>query len=117
MSPVNGPLYAMREGKVTYAGSNKGGYDGLGSFGNFIRIEVPVNGEKLTFVYAHLNEVKVKVGDVIAPGQLIGLTGKTGNANEDQIIPHVHIEVQKPNGTKIDPTPFFTTTPKHQTNQ
>lgn len=52
--------------------------------------------------YAHLSEFKVKKGDRITRGQLIGLVGSTGKSTA----PHLHYEVER-NGKKVNPIHFF----------
>ena len=41
-------------------------------------------------VYAHLSELRVKNGDTVKPGQVIGLSGNTGNSTG----PHLHLGVR-----------------------
>jgi uncharacterized protein YraI len=41
-------------------------------------------------LYGHFNERKVKVGDVVTQGQVIGLSGNTGNSTG----PHLHYELR-----------------------
>lgn len=48
--------------------------------------------------YAHMSELYVKQGDKVKKGQILGLSGSTG----DSTGPHLHFEVIK-NGTKINP--------------
>tara|TARA_B110000037_G_scaffold213293_1_gene267576 strand:- start:18902 stop:19873 length:972 start_codon:yes stop_codon:yes gene_type:complete len=52
--------------------------------------------------YAHLSGFKVKKGDRVVRGQLIGLVGSSGKSTA----PHLHYEIEK-NGKKIDPVHFF----------
>ncbi|MES2131646.1 MAG: M23 family metallopeptidase [Bacteroidota bacterium] len=58
-----------------------------GGFGNVIIIR-HYNG--LETVYAHLSKIKVKPGQVVLSGQLIGLGGSTGHSSG----PHLHFEVR-----------------------
>ena len=51
-----------------------------------------------TTVYCHLSEYKVKPGQKVKRGQVIGLVGKTGKVTG----PHVHYEVRL-NGKKVNP--------------
>ncbi|MDF2449338.1 MAG: peptidase [Bacteroidota bacterium] len=58
-----------------------------GAYGNVIIIR-HYNG--LETVYAHLSKLKVKPGEVVVAGQLIGLGGSTGRSSG----PHLHFEVR-----------------------
>jgi murein DD-endopeptidase MepM/ murein hydrolase activator NlpD len=73
-------VVAAFDGMVRIA-SIKGGY------GNVIIIR-HYNG--LETVYAHLSKIKVKPGQVVLAGQLIGLGGSTGRSSG----PHLHFEVR-----------------------
>ena len=68
------------DGKVRIA-ERRGGY------GNVVVIMHP-NG--LETVYAHLSKIKVKEGQVVLSGQMIGLGGSTGHSTGS----HLHFEVR-----------------------
>lgn len=87
--PVGTEVHTTMEGKVAYAGWNNEGY------GNLVIIE---NGQFRTY-YAHLSSVPVKVGQIVKDGDIIGLSGNTGNSTG----PHLHYEIRK-NGVAINPT-------------
>lgn len=73
--------------------------DWLGGYGKTIEID---HGRGLKTLYAHCSELKVKKGDKVQKGQLIGQVGTTGLSSG----PHCHYEVHK-NKKPIDPTPYL----------
>ncbi len=87
--PLGTPVHATMSGKVIYSGWNDQGY------GNLVIVE---NGAYRTY-YAHLSELPAQVGQDVAAGGVIGLSGSTGNSTG----PHVHYEIRQ-NGEQIDPT-------------
>jgi len=67
-----------------------------GRYGNYITIEHP-NG---TFTrYAHLQKVRVSVGQSVTQGEQIGTIGNTGRSTG----PHLHFEIENANGSKMKP--------------
>lgn len=52
-------------------------------------------------IYGHLSDIKVKVGQMLSEGQIVGLSGNTGHSTG----PHLHLGL-KENGHFIDPTPM-----------
>lgn len=56
------------------------------------------------YLYAHMSQRKTNVGDKLDKGNLIGLSGNTGNSTG----PHLHFEVRKSNryGDDISPYPY-----------
>jgi murein DD-endopeptidase MepM/ murein hydrolase activator NlpD len=87
--PIGTNVKSTMPGKVIHAGWNNEGY------GNLVIIE---NGPYQTY-YAHLSSIPVKVGDTVNPGQVIGISGSTGNSTG----PHLHYEIRR-DGVPIDPT-------------
>ena len=55
--------------------------------GNFVVVD---HGQGLYSLYLHLSEFKVKAGDTVEKGQLIGLSGGTGRATG----PHLHLAIR-----------------------
>jgi murein DD-endopeptidase MepM/ murein hydrolase activator NlpD len=76
------PVYAVADGEVIYAG------DGLRGYGNVIIIQ---HGQRLSSLYAHNSELKVRQGDRVSRGTLIALMGSTGHSTG----PHVHFELRQ----------------------
>jgi murein DD-endopeptidase MepM/ murein hydrolase activator NlpD len=59
------------------------------------------HGQGLITMYCHLSEINVNVGDVVAKGQALALSGMTGRVSG----PHLHWSVIM-NGTMVDPEVF-----------
>jgi len=76
-------LYAAAAGQVMIAKT----YGWNGGYGKYIIIS-HYNGTQT--VYGHLSQVLVNEGDVVYQGQVIGLTGNTGNSTG----PHLHFEIR-----------------------
>ncbi len=81
------PVLAARSGIVVAARSSRG-------MGNYVII---AHRGDIKTIYGHLLKISVREGSFVRQGQLIGLVGKTGNANHRAIKPHLHFEVRKSN--------------------
>ncbi len=92
-APQGTPIYATADGVVTLAGNTGNGY------GNHVVINHGYNYETL---YGHMVRVKVRQGQKVNRGEVIGWVGSTGKSTG----PHCHYEVHK-NGTPVDPIYFF----------
>ncbi len=68
------------------------------TYGNTVIID---HGYGIYTLYMHLSVRKVKTGDAVQKGTLIGLVGETGYASG----PHLHLSV-KINGTSVNPLRF-----------
>lgn len=79
-SPIGTPVYATADGTVTSAEWNSG-------YGNKVDIS---HGYNYLTRYAHLSEIKVRPGQEVHRGDLIGLVGSTGKSTG----PHLHYEVR-----------------------
>ena len=97
---VGTPVYAAEDGTVDWVQAWDGhSTSGDQSYGNLVRIRhADYNGGKLQTLYAHLKESKVKYGQTVKEGELIGYSGNTGNSTG----PHLHFEVRL-NGTRCNP--------------
>ncbi|MEW7278644.1 M23 family metallopeptidase [Aquimarina sp. 2201CG1-2-11] len=87
------PIYASGNGVVTRADANSSGY------GKHIRID---HGFNYVSLYAHLSNYKVKKGDKVKRGDVIGYVGSTGRS----VAPHLHYEIFKDN-ERINPRNFY----------
>lgn len=86
------PVYAAADGTVTMA-------QYYGSYGKTIIIK---HSDTYETLYGHLATYKVKPGDKVKKGDLIGTMGSTGRSTG----PHLHYEIIS-NGEPIDPEPFL----------
>ncbi|MFJ4473321.1 M23 family metallopeptidase [Streptomyces sp. NPDC089424] len=95
-------VMAAHGGTVVKAGGNGAG-DGP-AYGNAVVIK---HGNGTYSQYAHLSRIDVRVGQVVATGQKIALSGNTGNSSG----PHLHFEIRTSAnyGTAIDPVAFLRT--------
>jgi len=108
---VNTNTFSMYDGKVSdIRNSFAPGEPKKDSYGNYILVTTKINGETVFIKYNHLNEVNVKIGDIIKAGDVIGLNGNTGNAaNDDDIVPHIHLQVFNTKWGSLNPFNFITT--------
>lgn len=79
-------IYAASSGTVVYAKYHGG--SSLGSFGKLIII---YHGNGVYSYYAHCSKMKVKAGQKVTTGDIIGKTGATGMA----FGAHLHFELRK----------------------
>lgn len=92
-APQGTPIYATADGRVTTAGNTGNG------FGNHVEIN---HGYGYETLYGHMVRVKVRSGQVVKRGEVIGWVGSTGKSTG----PHLHYEVHK-GGRPLDPIYFF----------
>ena len=97
---VGTPVYAAEDGTVDWVQEWDGqSTSGNQSYGNLVRLtHAYYNGGKLQTLYAHLKESKVKQGQTVKEGELIGYSGNTGHSTG----PHLHFEVRLA-GTRYNP--------------
>lgn len=86
------PLYASKEGKVTFAGTMNG-------YGKIIIIQHSGGYETR---YGHLDKIGVRKGQYVKTGELIGKTGQSGRVTG----PHLHFELRK-NGKTLNPMKYM----------
>jgi murein DD-endopeptidase MepM/ murein hydrolase activator NlpD len=88
-APKGAPVLAAGAGRVTHAGRAAGGW------GTLVVID---HGKGVRTWYAHLSARRVRVGQSVAAGTLVGLVGASGKASG----PHLHFEVRL-RGAAVDP--------------
>lgn len=87
-APEGTPIYATRDGTVSYAGYND-------SAGNHVVIQ---HDEIFSSVYMHMVYFIVSSGEQVQQGQIIGFVGSTG----DSTGPHLHFVIRY-HGQVVDP--------------
>ncbi|MDI7184122.1 peptidoglycan DD-metalloendopeptidase family protein [Leptospira santarosai] len=115
MTPIGTKVSALEDGVVTIARNKPDDYlrypvepgknTKLGGASVSIR-HTNVNGETVYSYYAHNSEVLVRDGQKVVKGQVIALSGQSGNTPGG---PHIHQEVNKyvdGKRTQIDPLEF-----------
>jgi peptidoglycan hydrolase-like protein with peptidoglycan-binding domain len=88
-APTGAPVLAAAAGRVTHAGPLAGGWG---------RVIVIDHGQGVRTWYAHLSAVRVRLGQMVAVGALVGRVGASGRASG----PHLHFEVRL-RGAALDP--------------
>ena len=87
------PIYATGNGIIKRADNRSSGY------GKHIRID---HGFGYVSLYAHLSKYKVRRGQKVKRGDIIGYVGNSGRS----VGPHLHYEILKDN-KKINPLNFY----------
>lgn len=87
-NPYGTPIKAIQGGKVITSEFHY-------SWGNHVVI---LHQDGKISLYAHQSSIKVKVGDIVQTGQVIGAIGSTG----DSTGPHLHLEIAKSNNLSQD---------------
>ncbi len=95
-APIGTPVAASERGFVE-TGNHPGGY------GLFIRLH---HENDYVTVYAHLSKILVENDDFVEKGDIIGKVGRTGNADYDNMRPHLHFEIRK-NSIPVEPMDYL----------
>lgn len=86
------PIHATGTGRVTYAGH-------LSTYGRLVIIN---HGYGFETYYAHMSKIKVKVGDTVEGGTVIGYVGNSGRSTA----PHLHYEIRRW-GEAVNPVKYL----------
>ncbi len=92
-APQGTPIYATGDGVVKTAGQSASGY------GNHVEIN---HGYGYQTLYGHMVRIKVRAGQKVKRGEIIGWVGSTGKSTG----PHCHYEVSI-NNANVNPVYFF----------
>ncbi|MGH2594118.1 MAG: M23 family metallopeptidase [Anaerolineae bacterium] len=111
-APTGSNIYACADGVVTQVGWRRPDHP----YGYAVRIYHKRSNGLYETIYAHLvdGSAKVKEGETVTAGQLIGLGDNTGNSSAS----HLHLSLKKIGaknggyGEIIDPEPFFINAPR-----
>ncbi len=91
-APLGSAVYSATSGSATI------GYDPHGA-GDYVKVAIDAHA---WILYGHLSAFRIASGDLVAPGQLIGLVGASGLATG----PHVHLQVDV-DRVPVDPASFL----------
>ena len=83
------PIYSVLDGVVTAAGPASG-------FGQWVKVR---HSDSVTAIYGHVETMQVHVGERVAAGQQIATMGSRGFSTG----PHLHFQLERPDGSTLDP--------------
>ena len=93
-APMGTPVNAANNGVVARAQQIQG-------YGKLVLVK---HDNGFVSIYAHMDSIAVKRGDVVSAGQKLGTVGKSGNVRE----PQLHFEIREKQGkVPVDPTKFL----------
>ena len=106
--PKGAPVGTTTAGTVVYAQFGKTG-SGYGGYGNVVVIK-DANGN--LHQYSHLDSIKVRVGQQVNAGFVVGGAGSTGKSTGS----HLDYEVKNSSGKNVDPTSYIMNSGKGTTS-
>ena len=92
-APVGTTLVSMSTGMVIFAGQESG-------YGTMVKLRY---WDGTVTFYAHMSSLSVTEGERLAPGQVVGQVGNTGESTG----PHLHLEVHPEGGEAVNPVPWL----------
>lgn len=91
-APIRTPVVAPAAGVVAFAGNEAG-------LGNTVTL---LHGYGMRTIYGHMDRIKVRTGQPIRRGDVLGWVGSTGLSTG----PHLHYEVEV-RGSSVDPLTYI----------
>lgn len=91
-APMGAPIVATADGVIEFADEEK-------QYG--LKVIIQHDGAYKS-LYAHMSEIKVKAGDKVKKGAVIGLVGNSGASTA----PHLHYEILK-DGKRVNPADYL----------
>ncbi len=89
---MNTPVHVTQGGTIVFAGWQAG-------YGWCVEVG---HGQEFSTLYGHLSRLLTDVGETVEAGDVIGLSGSSGNSTG----PHLHYEIRL-NGKAINPAPYL----------
>jgi murein DD-endopeptidase MepM/ murein hydrolase activator NlpD len=89
-APVGTPVRALSSGTVIFAGWSNEGYG--------YKVEIRYWDGTVSW-FAHNSRLLVRVGEKVAPGEVVSYSGNTGNSTG----PHLHLEIHPDGGAAVVP--------------
>jgi murein DD-endopeptidase MepM/ murein hydrolase activator NlpD len=86
------PVFAVGPGEILLATG------GIPGYGKIIQLKFLTGSVYRYALYAHLSTTACKAGDHVVEGQVLGLTGMSGNARNEP--PHLHFEIASTDSLK-----------------
>lgn len=75
-----------------------------GTIINTVAIGTEIDGHRIRYMHLAAIHPELRVGDEVEAGQVLGLMGGTA---VQQDLPHVHIDIETPEGRRVDVAPFL----------
>ncbi len=103
VAPRGVPVRSARPGRVEVVARDRERGTGFGGYGNAVVVRHADEG--VWVLYAHLSSVRVRPGQWLRAGELLGRAGRTSNRKFPNMPPHLHLEVRvaRPDGSSPFP--------------
>lgn len=95
-------VIAHSEGEVVEVRKDCKGYEGNGSYGNYVKLKHK-NGYYTLYAHLCYDTIPVSVGDHVNESEYIGYMGSTGYSEAS----HLHFEVRNTSDVRVDPEPYL----------